>query len=112
MINVEDDSNIIKDDIECTINNITRQNYILNCKTNETFKCHLEGSISFFDNGDILLINFADYNSSLINIEKSTNHNLFFSKNKNKLGVGAIIGIIIPIIVVIGLIILLLAYFC
>ena len=47
----------------------------------------------------------------MINIEKSKNYNLFFSKNKNKLGVGAIIGIIIPIIVIIGLIILLLAYF-
>ena len=62
--------------------NITSQNYILNCKSNETFKSYLQIAIQ----------------------------NLFYFKNNNKLGASCIIAIIIPIIFVIGLILILLAY--
>ena len=62
LFNITGDTNKTKEDIECTINNITSQNYILIWKSNETFK-------SYF------------------------------------------IAIIIPIIFVIGLILILLAYF-
>ena len=55
----ESDENIVKD-VECNISNKERQNYILNCKTNEALDYNLQSTISFIDIQEILLINFAD----------------------------------------------------
>ena len=61
--------------------------------------------MSFIDENEILLLNFADINESMINIEKTENNKRFFMKTgENKLGAGAIVGIIIPIIVIVALI--------
>ena len=48
---------------------------------------------------------YSNINDSIIDIEANTNSRRFFIKNGNKLGAGAIVGIIIPIIAVIALII-------
>ena len=94
-------------EVQCNISNITRNNYILYCKSNETFIGELQNAISFIDNNDLLLLNFDNINDSIIDIEANTNNRRFFIKNGNKFGAGAIVGIIIPIIAVIALIIFL-----
>ena len=48
LFNITGDTNKTKEDIECTINNITSQNYILIWKSNETFKSYLQIAISKF----------------------------------------------------------------
>ncbi|MEE3344953.1 MAG: hypothetical protein VZS44_12720, partial [Bacilli bacterium] len=94
-------------EVQCNISNITRNNYILYCKSNEIFTGELQNAISFIDNNDLLLLNFANINDSIIDIEANTNSRTFFIKNGSKLGAGTIVGIIIPIIAVIALIIFL-----
>ena len=103
MINLENnDSTDIQ--IPCIISNITKNKYILNCKSNESFKGEIQSAVSFIDNNDILLLNFADIKESNIDIETTPNNRKFFTKKENKLGAGAIVGIVISIIVVIALI--------
>ena len=101
MINLENNDTI---QIPCIISNITKNKYILNCKSNESFKGEIQSAVSFIDNNDILLLNFADIKESNIDIEATQNNRKFFIKKENKLGAGAIVGIIISILVVIALI--------
>ena len=101
MINLENNDTI---QIPCIISNITKNKYILNCKSNESFKGEIQSAVSFIDNNDILLLNFADIKESNIDIETTPNNRKFFTKKENKLGAGAIVGIVISIIVVIALI--------
>jgi hypothetical protein len=106
LINLENENDEKTEvEVQCNISNITRSNYILYCKSNETFLGELQNAISFIDNNDLLLLNFANINDSIIDIEANTNSRRFFIKNGNKLGAGAIVGIIISIIAVIALII-------
>jgi hypothetical protein len=108
LINLENENDEKTEvEVQCNISNITRSNYILYCKSNETFLGELQNAISFIDNNDLLLLNFANINDSIIDIEANTNSRRFFIKNGSKLGAGAIVGIIIPIIAVIALIIFL-----
>ena len=101
MINLENNDTI---QIPCIISNITINKYILNCKSNESFKGEIQSAVSFIDNNNILLLNFADIKESNIDIETTPNNRKFFTKKENKLGAGAIVGIVISIIVVIALI--------
>ena len=108
LINLENENDEKTEvEVQCNISNITRSNYILYCKSNEIFTGELQNAISFIDNNDLLLLNFGNINDSIIDIEANTNSRRFFIKNGNKLGAGAIVGIIIPIIAVIALIIFL-----
>ena len=107
MINLENEIDEKTEvEVQCNISNITRNDYILYCKSNETFigELQIQNAISFIDNNDLLLLNFDNINDSIIDIESTTNNRRFFIK---KLGAGAIVGIIIPIIAVIALIIFL-----
>ena len=109
MINLENnDTTDIQ--IPCNISNITKNKYILHCKSNESFKGEIQSAISFIDNNDILLLNFADIKESNINIEATPNNRKFFMTKGKKLGAGAIVGIIISIIVVIALIVFIIIY--
>ena len=54
MINLENDENP-QIQVQCNINNISSINYILYCKSNESFKGELQSAVSFIDNKDILL---------------------------------------------------------
>ena len=114
MINIESDENIIKD-AECNISNKERQNYILNCKINETLDYNLQSAISFLDTQEILLINFADFNNSIIKFEETKNSRIlnrhFRINNKNELNTGSIAIIVIAIILLIGLILFVFDYF-
>ena len=70
MINLENEIDEKTEvEVQCNISNITRNNYILNCKANETFQGEIQSAVSFIDNDDILLLNFANINDSIINIE-------------------------------------------
>ena len=111
MINLENEiDDRIEIEVQCNISNITRNNYILYCESNEAFIGELQNAISFIDDNDLLLLNFANINDSIIDIEANTNNNRFFIKTGNKIGTGLIIGITIPIIAVIALIIFLIFY--
>ena len=106
MINLENNEKS-QIQVQCNISNISRNKYILYCKSNVTFKGELQNALSLIDNNDLLLLNFAHINESIINLETTQNNRRFFIKTGNKLGAGAIVGIIIPIIVIIALIIFL-----
>ena len=102
IVNVESNKTKTVKEIECTINNITRTIYSLSCKANETFKSDFQSAMSFIDNNDILLMNFAtanDSNISDINYQKHKNSFFHFRTNNGSLGVGRIIGLIVTLIV-------------
>ena len=99
MINLES-GNRIETEIECDINKISLQSYLLDCKSNEIFEANLQSAISFIDDNEILLINFDyynNYNESLIKIEENSvrYNSLFFKNNSEKLTPGAIVAIVI-----------------
>lgn len=75
MINLlSHEGNSTKADANCNFNEYTGNNYyILNCSAQEEFEGNLQFSMSFFDNGDILLIFFQDSNMSNIDIDIDTN---------------------------------------
>ena len=100
-------------EIDCIINNITWEKYILNCKMNETTESDLQSAISFIDDGNILLINFADGANSIINveIEKKISNRLFFRKQNGALKPGIIAALIIIFIVALASIIFIAFYF-
>ena len=76
MINLlSHEGNSTKADANCNFNEYTGNNYyILNCSAQEEFEGNLQFSMSFFDNGDILLIFFQDSNMSNIDIDIDTNN--------------------------------------
>ena len=94
-------------EINCTIKNITFNNYLLHCKKNESFNLDLQSAISFIDDGDILLFNF--YNTSDFitenvddNTKKTTyNKRLSFKNQKGGFSAGIIATLIIILIVII-----------
>ena len=99
MINLES-GNRIETEIECDINKISLQSYLLDCKSNETLEANLQSAISFIDDNEILLINFDyynNYNESLIKIEENSvrYNSLLFKNNSGKLTPGAIVAIVI-----------------
>ena len=99
MINLES-GNRIETEIECDINKISLQSYLLDCKSNEIFEANLQSAISFIDGNEILLINFDyynNYNESLIKIEENSvrYNSLLFKNNSGKLTPGAIVAIVI-----------------
>ena len=96
-------------EVDCNINNNINQNYILNCKFYETALIDLQSSLSFIGEDAILLINFADINDSVINIEGNYNSNRYYRKNKSHT-TGAIVGIILAIIALIGFAIFFIVY--
>ena len=100
MINLHSEQKVVNE-IDCIINNITLENYILNCKMNETTESDLQSAISFIDDGDILLINFAEGANSIINveIENKISNRIFYRKQKGALKPGIIAALIIILIV-------------
>ena len=109
MINLESGSRL-ETEIECDINNIILQSYLLYCKSNETFEADLQSAISFIDDNGILLINFDyynNYNESLIKIEDNpVGYKRFFTKNNyGKLTPGVIVAIVIILLLAISSII-------
>ena len=102
----------IETEIGCDINKIALQKYLLYCKSNETFEGDLQSAISFIDYNGILLINFDNYNDSLIKIEDDpVKYNKFFFKNNSgKLSPGVIVAIIIILVVAISSIISIIIY--
>ena len=110
MINLENEEKQ-ETQVQCNISNTTRNNYILHCEANKTFKGELQSAISFIDDNDILLINFVDINESIIIIEETqSNRRYYIKKEDNSLGAYAIAGIIIVFLVVIALVAFLIFY--
>ena len=106
MINVESDKKYYNE-AECNITNITGHNYTLFCRSNETFDGDLQSALSFINNGNILIINFAINNinnSSKINIESKRINNRFYYKNKVGDNISTIIVTIVIIIAIASII--------
>ena len=113
MINLQSGEKI-ETEVDCIINNSTiTGNYLLNCKSSESLESNLQSAISFINANDILLINFVNYNDSIINIEveKIKSKRLFYGKQTGKLKPGIIAAIVIIPIVVLALTIFLVLYF-
>jgi len=115
MVNFESNETKTMKEIECTINNITRKSYCLNCTANETFENDFQSAMSFIDDDDILLINFAttttnDSNISNINHEKYKNSYIHFRTNNGSLGAGSIIGLIVALVAVFIITMLIIVY--
>ena len=75
------------------------------------FNVDVQSAVSIIDNNDILLVNFADINDSYIFIEETQNDEFFTKNGNNSLGVGAIVGIIVSLLVVIALVTFLIFHF-
>ena len=90
-------------EIDCIINNLTFNGYLLNCKTNESFHLDLQSAISFIDDDEILLFNF--YNTSDFIIKNKDNKKIYskrFFKNQTRgLSPGIIVALVIISIVAI-----------
>ena len=103
MINLQSEEKI-KTNVDCNVNDINGLNYTLKCTSREYFYGNLQSSISFIDDGDILLINF-------VKINESEYYNLIFKKSSRGLSAGAIVAIICVPIAVIALIMYIVAHF-
>ena len=100
--------------VDCTVMNILGNNYSLDCKANETISYDLQSSISYVDEGDILLVNFAT-NESIINLDqdletKNTNKKFYFGKKSGSIKPGVIAAIVIIFIIILGVIIAIIYY--
>ena len=62
---IENGNDKIETDINCNIIDINKNNYILQCKVYDNKKYVLQNSLSII-NDEILLINFDDYNDSIV----------------------------------------------
>ena len=98
-------------EIDCIINNISSQEYLLNCKLNETLKIDLQGSFSFIDDSSILIIYFPNETNFNVEIENKTSYNKQFFKKQTGLSKGAIAAIVIGFVVILVSIIFLILYF-
>lgn len=98
-------------EIDCIINNISSQEYLLNCKLNETLKIDLQGSFSFIDDSNILIIYFPNETNFNVEIENKTSYNKRFFKKQTGLSKGAIAAIVIGFVVILVSIIFLILYF-
>ena len=94
-------------EVDCIINNVSRQDYILNCNMNETLEIDLEGSFSLLDNNSILILNFPNGTNFSYEAENKNSYHYIFSKKQKGLNSGAIAGIVICFIVVLASVIVL-----
>ena len=93
---------------------IIRNNYTLNCKSNEKIEGDLQSAISFIDD-DILLVNFDEGdNSELILETNSTSYSKkghYYRYKKNKgINAGGIVAIILACLVAIISVIAVMAF--
>ena len=107
MINLlSDEENTTETDVNCNFNNGTGNNYYnLNCTAQEEFEGNLQFSMSFFDNGDILLVFFQDSNMSNIDINidtKEKSSRRFYTKNSRGINGGIIAVIVIVSLVAVA----------
>jgi len=94
IVNLESETKI-ETEVNCTIMNILGNNYSLDCKANETISSNLQSAISYVDDGDILLVNFATNGESIINKEedietKNVNKRFYYSKKSGSTKPGVI----------------------
>ena len=106
MLNLLSDEKI-KTDADCDLNNNTKNNYYnLNCTGREEFDGNLQSSVSFIDDGNILLINFQASTQSNINVtDTKPSNRKFFNRNSRGINGGTIAAIIIVSVVVLAAVI-------
>ena len=112
MINAESEGKETIKEVSCTILDTNKNNYTLNCETNENIKYNVQSATSIIDN-DILIINFDTYNNETYNsiLTPENGDNILYYSNKSKgIGAGQIIAIVLVIVVV--LIAIIIVIFC
>ena len=94
----------ITTEADCDLNNNTENNYYnLNCTCREEFVGNLQGSMSFIDNRDILLVNFQNSTQSIINAtETKVSNGIFFMRNSGGINGGIIAALIIVSVAVLA----------
>ena len=106
MINTSSEEEI-STEADCYLSNNTEDNYYnLNCTCREKFNGNIQGSMSFIDNRDILLINFQDSTQSIINAnDTQASNRIFFKRNSRGINGGIIAAIIIVSVIVLAAVI-------
>ena len=96
------DNGTLSSKINCTLINITKNNYIFNCIGKKGEQYNLENSLSFNED-KILILNFDSSNNSNFNFEAlgKINNRINFSKEGN-LSAGAIVAIVLALVIAIG----------
>ena len=97
MINTNDSTM----NVNCIINNLTRNDYSLYCKANESLEYDLKYATSIIDNKSILLVNFEPGFESEIIVD-SQNKSFHISKI-SKGSKSSVIAIVIPIVMFIAI---------
>ena len=100
IINVEKEEDTLKEEVNCSIFNISVSNYTLNCLGEKNILYNLQSAVSFFDN-DTLLVNFDENIPSEIIFDASSSYK-FRNKNTNGLNAGAIVTIILVFVIVLA----------
>ena len=109
IINVKANGNETIAELDCTINNSNGNNYTINCPSTENNDYEFQSASSYIDS-DILVVNFANLNSSSIPSEEeeeegSSHHKKLFNRSSKGLNGGAIAAIIVaPIVAIIALV--------
>ena len=95
-------------ELDCTIADITGNNYTLNCKTDKNLEgTILQNSISFFEEESILLVNFDSLQDSTIEATNSTYiARKFYFKNNSGISAGAIVAIVLAFVAALSAIII------
>ena len=96
--------------LDCVINDIYFEHYVLNYKSNEALSIDLQRAISFIDNGDILAFHFFDGIDTIIELKQINSYNRLFLSENTGLNPGAIAAIIIALVVAVAVVIFLAYY--
>ena len=98
-------------ELDCSIDNIGLENYLLNFKSNEILESNFKIAISFIDNNDILLINFINGTNSIIESNDTKNYKEQFFSKQTGLKPGVIVAIIIALLGAIASVLFLFYFF-
>ena len=109
MSNLISDEQNLQTEIDCVIDNISTDRYLLNCKRNRTLEIDLQSSISFIEDNGIIVFNFS--NNSIIKAENKISYSKLFRNKQTGLNAGAIVALIISLLVVFAIVIFLFYYF-
>ena len=101
MTNIESVGDDVKKEINCTVTDVIDNNYTLTCRVKENIKYDLQSSISFIDEG-IILINYDKViqgNETIFYPQIETKGSRYYLYNKSRgLNVGSILAIIFALL--------------
>ena len=100
-------------ELVCTILDITRNKYTLNCKTDKDLEGAIfQNSISFFEKDSILVVNFDNLSDSKIEVDTNNTYidRKFYNRKNSGMSTGAIVAIVLSFVSVILVTIIFICY--